>query len=61
MRCDRWQALYLDGNKIGDAGCAALAEVVASGALPKCTEIVLFGNPASVEAKQAVKDALERR
>ena len=33
----------------------------ASGALPKCTDIGMFGNPASGEAQQAVEDAIGRQ
>ena len=48
-------------NKIGDPGLTALAKAVESGALPKCTIIEMSGNPASAEAKQAVKDAIASR
>ena len=34
---------------------------ITGGALPKCTIIQIYGNPASDEAKKAVKDALEKR
>ena len=33
-----------DGNKIGDAGCAALAEAVGSGALPELKMLYLDNN-----------------
>ena len=33
----------------------------ASGALPKCTNIEMYGNPASDEAQQAVEDAIASR
>ena len=55
------QVLRLDGNKIGDAGMSALASACANGALPECTTIGMAGNPASAEAKQAVKDAIASR
>jgi len=55
------QELNLMGNKIGDAGLTALAKAVESGALPKCTTITAFGNPASDEANQAVEDAIKNR
>ena len=55
------QELSLYGNKIGDAGLTALSKAVESGALPKCTKIFTFGNPASNEAQQAVKDAIASR
>ena len=37
------------------------ARFFASGALPKCTDIGMFGNPASDEAQQAVEDAIASR
>ena len=55
------QFLNLYNNQIADAGLTALAKGVESGALPKCTRIVLVGNPASDEAKQAVRDAIANR
>ena len=55
------QVLALHRNQIGDAGLSALAEAVGKGALPKCTTITTFGNPASNEAQQAVKDAITSR
>ena len=58
--CDT-QELWLEDNNIGDAGLTALAKAVESGALPKCTTITTFGNPASNEAQQAVKDAIASR
>jgi hypothetical protein len=53
--------LGLNINKIGDAGLTALADVCASGALPKCTYVDLGNNPASEEARQALEDALKQR
>ena len=55
------QVLALHRNQIGDAGLSALAEAVGKGALPKCTTITTFSNPASNEAQQAVKDAIASR
>ena len=55
------QVLNLNANKIADAGLTALAKAVESGALPKCTDIGMFGNPASDEAQQAVEDAIASR
>ena len=53
--------LWLYKNKIGDAGMIKLSEACAGGTLPKCTTIILEGNPASQEAQQAVEDALQNR
>ena len=51
------EGLYLDGNQIGDAGVAALAEVV--GKLPKLEALELYDNPnISQQAKDALKAAL---
>ena len=51
------EGLGLYGNKIGDAGVAALAEVV--GKLPQLKELVLEGNPnISQQAKDALTAAL---
>ena len=55
------QFLNLESNQIADAGLTAFAKAVESGALPKCTGIALSGNPASDEAKQAVRDAIANR
>ena len=55
------QALWLNDNKIGSPGLAALADAVGKGALPKCTNIDVDENPASEEARQAVQEALEQR
>ena len=53
--------LQLYTNQIGDVGMQALAGAVSKGALPKCTYIDLIGNPASDEAKQAVRDTIAKR
>ena len=37
MCADPWQTLQLNGNQIGDAGVAALAEVIAKGGLAQLT------------------------
>ena len=55
------QVLGLSSNQIGDAGLSVLVEAVGKGALPKCTTITTFGNPASNEAQQAVEDAIASR
>ena len=36
--------LILDGNQIGDAGCTALADACAIGALPQCQDLSLLRN-----------------
>ena len=63
---DNLKDLVLSNNQISDAGLSALAKAITpgpngKGALPKCTRIVLVGNPASDEAKQAVRDAISNR
>jgi Leucine-rich repeat (LRR) protein len=50
--------LDLDGTKVSDAGCAALAAALDSGALPALEELSLDGIPASAAAKEAVHAAL---
>ena len=55
------QELWLQYNNISNAGLTAFAKAVESGALPKCTTIHTFGNLASAEAEQAVKDAIASR
>ena len=53
--------LALSFNSIGDEGMSSLSDALGKGALPRCTSISLGGNPASEDAKLAVKDALKRR
>ena len=56
------QELWLTNNKIGDAGVTALAQACASGALARCSSIILAGNPdTSEEAKKSVQLALKSR
>ena len=45
--------LDLDGTKVTDAGCAALATALDSGALPALEELTLDDIPASAAAKEA--------
>ena len=52
--------LHLDRTQITDAGCAALASALYSGALPALEELGLDGIPASDEAHAAVRAALAR-
>ena len=52
--------LDLDYTQASDAGCAALAAALDSGALPALTELYLDGIPASAAAKAAVREALAR-
>ena len=53
--------LVLGHNEIGDAGCAALAQVIRSGAVPKLARVDLYGNPASAAAMQSVRGAIASR
>ena len=51
------ERLVLEGNQIGDAGAAALAEV--AGKLPQLERLVVYGNRnISQQAKDALKAAL---
>ena len=54
------KVLYLDYTQITDAGCAALAAVLDSGALPALATLELYDIPASAAAKKAVREALAR-
>ena len=49
--------LYLNGTQVSDAGCAALASALDSGALPALKTLQLDGIPASDAAKAAVYEA----
>jgi len=52
--------LELGYTQVTDAGCAALAAALDSGALPALEEILLWRIPASAVAKTAVQEALKR-
>ena len=49
--------LYLSRTQITDAGCAALASALDSGALPALKHLNLGGIPASAAAKATVRAA----
>jgi len=51
------KALYLNGTQIADAGCAALAAALESGALPALAYLQLGGTPASATARATVRRA----
>ena len=51
------KALFLFDTQIADAGCAALAAALHSGALPALENLALHGIPASVETRDAVRRA----
>ena len=51
---------YLGGTQVVDAGCAALAAALDSGALPALEELYLRGIPASAAATTAVYEALAK-
>ena len=55
------QVLRLNNNEIGDEGMRSLSDALVKGALPACTTCMVFSNPASDEAQQAVEDALASR
>jgi hypothetical protein len=50
--------LNLDYTEVSDAGCAALAAALDSGAFPALEELSLYGIPASAAAKEAVQRKL---
>jgi len=52
--------LSLDYTQVTDAGCAALAAALDSGALPALVTLTLDDIPASAAAIDAVREALER-
>jgi hypothetical protein len=52
--------LYLSSTQITDAGCAALAAVLDSGALPALEDLHVSSTLASAAAKAAVMEALKR-
>ena len=54
------QYLDLDGTQVTDAGCAALAAALDSGALPALVTLDLDDIPASAAAKDAVREALAK-
>jgi hypothetical protein len=54
------KVLNLSGTQVTDAGCAALAAALDSGALPDLADLLLHGIPASDASKAAVNEALER-
>ena len=47
-------------TQVTDAGCAALAAALQSGALPALETLHLYGIPASAAAKAAVQEALSK-
>eukprot|EP00964_Phaeocystis_antarctica_P016358 scaffold9046_cov64-Phaeocystis_antarctica.AAC.1 len=49
--------LFLDSTQVSDAGCAALAAALNSGALPALEQLFLGGIPASAAATTAVRRA----
>ena len=52
--------LSLANTQVTDAGCAALAAALDSGALPALEVLHVFSTPASAAAEAAVMKALER-
>ena len=48
-------------TRVTDAGCAALAAALDSGALPALKNFCLFRTPASAAGKEAVQATLEAR
>ena len=54
----RLKVLYLNNTQVSDAGCAAFASALDSGAMPALWGVYLDGTPASAAAKAAVYEAL---
>jgi hypothetical protein len=54
------KVIYLANTQITDAGCAALAAALDSGALPALEVVHINDIPASAAAKTAVQEALKR-
>ena len=54
------KVLFLDRTQVTDAGCAALASALDSGALPALVRLHLDEIPASAAAKDAVREALAK-
>ena len=52
--------LDLDSTQVTDAGCAALAAALDSGALPALEAVYMYGMSASAAAASAATEALER-
>ena len=55
------EELFLDRNKITDAGSASLASALRGGALPALKQLLLHGNPVSQQARATVRAALSAR
>ena len=55
------QTLGLDGTRITDAGCAALAAAFDSGALPELKSLYLMGSQAGAAAQAAVHTVMNKR
>ena len=53
--------LNLRKNLFTDAGCDALAQAFTKDMLPQCTDVHLYGNPASEGARQRLKAVLKPR
>jgi hypothetical protein len=54
------KVLNLGDTQVTDAGCAALAAALDSGALPALEHLYLFDTPASAAAKSAVMEVMKR-
>jgi len=54
------KVLDLERTQVTDAGCAALAAALESGALPALEAVYMIGIPASAAAEAAVMEALKR-
>ena len=57
---DPWQTLYLDGNQIGDAGVASLADARTNGGLTSLKKLELERNTVSSQVQETMKAAMAK-
>ena len=55
------KVLNLAYTQVADAGCAALAAALDSGALPALTDLAMYAIPASDAAKAALREAAKSK
>ena len=57
---DPWQRLDLDGNQIGDAGVASLADARTNGGLTSLDSLQLEGNTVSSQVQETMEAAMAK-